>query len=181
MAKLTNKQKAFVEIYLQSFNATKAARDTGTNPKTAYQVGYLELRKLEVQKAIAERMKEKAMASDEVLARISEQAKGSVAPFIRVNKDGNIEWDFSDSDAAAHMHLIKKVHTKRKVLLDGRGKNAIPWEHEWVEVELYSSQAALEILAKHHKLLADEVTGTLQLNILGLHEMLEKVYGKKGK
>jgi hypothetical protein len=181
MAKLTNKQKAFVEIYLQTFNASKAARDTGTPLASSYQVGWRLLRNVEIQKAIAERLRRDAMATEEALARIAAQARGSLSPFMRVTDEGQIEWDFSDEEALANLHLLKKVHTKRKILLAGEGKNAIPWEHEWVEVELIDSQAALFKIGQHLKLFDQDQAPVLQLNILGLHEMLEKVYGNKSK
>lgn len=54
MAKLTDKQKCFVEEYLIDLNATQAAIRAGYSEKTAYSVGSENLKKPEIQKAIEE-------------------------------------------------------------------------------------------------------------------------------
>lgn len=56
-AKLTPKQKRFVEEYLVDCNATQAAIRAGYSPKTAYSIGQENLKKPEVMKAIAEKQK----------------------------------------------------------------------------------------------------------------------------
>lgn len=45
-AKLTPKQKRFVEEYLVDCNATQAAIRAGYSPKTAYSIGQENLKKL---------------------------------------------------------------------------------------------------------------------------------------
>jgi len=49
MAKLTAKQEAFVNEYLVDLNVTQAAIRAGYSVKTAEQVGYQQLRKLQFQ------------------------------------------------------------------------------------------------------------------------------------
>lgn len=56
-AKLTPKQKRFVEEYVVDCNATQAAIRAGYSPKTAYSIGQENLKKPEVMKAIAEKQK----------------------------------------------------------------------------------------------------------------------------
>ena len=56
-AKLTPKQKRFVEEYVIDCNATQAAIRAGYSPKTAYSIGQENLKKPEVMKAIAEKQK----------------------------------------------------------------------------------------------------------------------------
>lgn len=69
--KLTPKQKAFADYYIESGNATEAAKKAGYSQKTAYSIGQQNLNKLEVSTYIAERMKpteEKRIATaDEVM------------------------------------------------------------------------------------------------------------------
>ena len=77
------------------------------------------------------------------------------------------------------MHLIKTIRTKRKHVFVGKGEKGTDWEHEWVEVELYNAQTALEILAKHHKLLTDSLDINTTLHVDGLEAILEKVYGDR--
>lgn len=127
-----------------------------THPRSSYAAAAVSvskwLKKANIQEEIRERLKEKAMSADEVLARVSDHARGNHQHFIRINSDGFVEFDFSHPDAQNHLHLIKKIKTKRTRRLEGRGKNAEPWEDEWIEVELHDPQRALELLGKHHKL-----------------------------
>ena len=55
--KLTARQRRFVDEYLIDLNATQAAIRAGYSLKTAGQIGEQNLRKLEIQKFISERMK----------------------------------------------------------------------------------------------------------------------------
>ncbi|NIO43164.1 MAG: terminase small subunit, partial [Burkholderiales bacterium] len=77
---LTNKQRAFIESYLQCWNATQAARDAKYegNDVTLASVGYENLRKPQIRERIKQRLNTMAMSADEVLARLSEQARGDI-------------------------------------------------------------------------------------------------------
>jgi len=97
------------------------------------------------------------MGPEEVLARLSDQARANQLPFIRITKDGFCYFDFSNPDAKNYFHLIKKIRTKRQRRLSGGGDEPEEWEDEWVEVELYDAQAALTLLGRHHKLFTDNV------------------------
>ncbi len=59
MARLTEKQKRFVEEYLVDLNATQAAIRAGYSPKTAYSTGQRLLKNVEVQAAIQAAIKER--------------------------------------------------------------------------------------------------------------------------
>ncbi len=52
---LTERERQFVECFMSSGNATKSARTVGYSKKTASQIGYRLLRKVQIQRAIAER------------------------------------------------------------------------------------------------------------------------------
>lgn len=153
--KLTDKEEAFCREYVISWNATRAAIDAGYSKKMAYSIGYENTKKPHIKARIEELMKTKVMDRDEVLARLADQARGSHYPFIRIDDDGFIYFDFSDPEAIKHLHLIKKIKTKRERKLVGRGEEAETWEGEWVEVELHDSQKALELIGKHHNLFVD--------------------------
>lgn len=87
MAGLTDKQKLFVEAYLgpAQFNATKAAAAAGY--KDPEQAGWENRQKQEIAEAIRRRLSEAAMTADEVLARLAEQARGSMEDFLRVDEE----------------------------------------------------------------------------------------------
>jgi len=84
---LTTKQQAFVEHYLRSWNASQAARDAGYSEKSARLIGSENLTKPDIQAAIEARLAELKMSADEVLARLADQARGSMADFLRVDEE----------------------------------------------------------------------------------------------
>lgn len=55
---MTEKQKKFIDEYLIDLNATQAAIRAGYNKKTAYAIGSENLKKLEIQRSIAEKQEE---------------------------------------------------------------------------------------------------------------------------
>lgn len=79
---MTPRQKKFCEYYIQSANATDAARKAGYSEKTAEAIGYENLRKPEIKAYIRERMddqdKELIADSDEVLRFYSAVMRGEV-------------------------------------------------------------------------------------------------------
>jgi phage terminase small subunit len=131
---LTDKQRAFVEAYLANgFNATDAARQL----KYTYpdRQGYRLLRNVEIAAVIRQELAVRAMPADEVLARIAEQARGTMDDFL--DEAGDI--DLGRARERSKLHLLKA----RSVTKEGE------------RIELYSAQSALELLAKHHGLLVD--------------------------
>lgn len=80
--KLTPKQKAFADYYIECGNATEAAKQAGYNPKSARQIGTENLSKPSISAYIAERTKpteEKRIATgDEVMEFFTRVMKGEV-------------------------------------------------------------------------------------------------------
>jgi len=141
MADLTNKQKAFIEEYLKDFNATRAARRAGYGGSAGVLAaqGSRLLKNAKVSARISERLRESAMMADEILMRLSEQARIDISDFLK--EYGAIDWEAVDKKG----HLVKKiVHTK--------GKQST--------IEVYDSQRALELLGKAHGLFKDRVDVT---------------------
>lgn len=62
---LTGKQKLFIDYYLKLFNATKAAMKAGYSKKSAHVIGFENLNKPKIKKAINERLEE---IQDELIA-----------------------------------------------------------------------------------------------------------------
>jgi phage terminase small subunit len=84
---LKDKQQAFVEHYLQCWNAAEAARRAGYSEKTARSIGAENLTKPDIQEAIQTRLAELKMSADEVLARLTEYGRGTMADFLRVDEE----------------------------------------------------------------------------------------------
>ena len=178
---LSVKHRAFVEEYLQCWSAAGAYRRIYPTVKknSAWSNGSRLLRKAEVREEIEKRLKSKRMSANEVLARLSDQAKASLEPFIRVDKDGFASFDFSSEEARMNLSIIKKIKSKRSRRWEGKGEDAEEWEDEQVEVEVVDAQSALEKLGKHHKLFNDRMEVTHTLDVDGLDKIMEKVYGKR--
>ena len=159
--KLTNKEKVFIDEYLKCFNGAEAARKAGYSKRSIYSIASENLRKPEVREEIDRRMTEVHMSSAEILALLSDQARGSHRPFVQINDEGFVYFDFSSPEAVEHLHLVKKIKTKRSRRINGKSQDAETWEDEWVEVELHDPQRALELLGKHNKLFIErsEITG----------------------
>lgn len=80
--KLTPKQKAFVDFYIELGNATESAIKAGYSKKTAKEVGYENLTKPHIKNYIRERMKqiesERIAKAEEVLAFLSSSLRGEI-------------------------------------------------------------------------------------------------------
>jgi len=146
--KLTTKQSAFVNAYLQSFNATRAAREARYSKKTAYAIGWENLRKPEIAAEIERRLSELGMGKNEVLARLAQHARGDFSPFLTQNGD-SIGIDLSSEQAQQALNLVKKVKSKVR----RGGKEGETWEEVETEIELHDPQAALVHIGRHHNCL----------------------------
>jgi hypothetical protein len=143
---LTDKQKEFINQYfLCGFNATEAAKRAGYQDPE--QSGYENKRKLEIRAEIDRRMAEHGMSANEVIARLADQARGSMADFISPSGRG---WkiDLKKARQNGKLHLLKS-YSKVK----GGAK-----------IELYDAHAALVDVGKHLKLnIGDDVTVTVKV------------------
>lgn len=116
--KLTPKQRLFVEEYLIDLNASQAAIRAGYSEKTADRIGHENLKKLEIQKAINEAMKQRAerleITQDKVLKEIALVAFGRLSNVLTQTSDGDVFVDLSamsESDKA----LLSEVQCTKHV------------------------------------------------------------------
>ena len=80
--KLSIKQKRFIDEYIITGNASDAARRAGYSPKTADRIGNENLKKLVIQQAMADRLKEldskKTASVKEVLEFLTSTLRGEI-------------------------------------------------------------------------------------------------------
>jgi phage terminase small subunit len=134
--KLNYKERLFVSYFLgeSNGNATDAARRAGyvhpnkIGPRLAVKVG--------IRAAIEARLAGPALSAAETLARLSEQATADMGDFVSVVGDV-ARVDLATAKRRGKLHLVRKLKQGRY----------------GPELELYSAQAALELLARHHGLL----------------------------
>lgn len=145
---LNDKRQAFVEHYLQCWNATEAARRAGYSEKTANQQGPRLLVNVGIQAAIQARIAELKMSTDEVLLRLAGHARGSIEAFL----DDEDEFSLSQARANNQLHLVKKLKRTRRT---EHPKDSDPVTTTTTEVELHDPQAALVHIGRALKLFGD--------------------------
>ena len=139
---LTLKQQRWVNAYLETGNATEAARLAGYkgDDNQLGVVGHGNLRKYKIKQFIEERLSEERITSDEALQILAAHARADVADLF--DESGRFSLDHLRRYRLGH--LIKKIKCKR--VIEGSGEDATPVEV--IEVELHSSQTAIAQLCK---------------------------------
>ena len=125
MAKLTEKQRRFVEEYLVDLNATQAAIRAGYSVQTADAIGCENLTKPNIQAEISKRMAERSRRTGVNQDRIVLEDQGKI-------KDGTVDDDLA---------CIESVKYKESASETGSSVER--------EVKLASKLKALELLGKH--------------------------------
>lgn len=173
---LSDKQRAFVEHYLITRNASESARLAGYSKKTARQQGSNLLTKVYIQEAIAERTKALTMSADEALMRLTNQARANINDFVKLDAYGDpmvdlsiIERDASKGAQIRSVTVTKKRTTKQVEIpvQDEQGNwnnEKVPQDEEvlTVKFDLYDAQSALKELIKLQRL--DEGKATEQID-----------------
>ena len=140
MAKLTEKQRRFVDEYLIDLNATQAAIRAGYSVKTAKDIGCQNLAKLNIQQAISEKMAERSKRTgvnqDRIVMELAKIAFVNAADVID-SDDATIKAGATADDTAAIQSVkVKVIPTK-----EGEGVER--------EIRLNDKLKALELLGKH--------------------------------
>lgn len=137
MARLTDKQKRFVEEYLVDLNATQAAIRAGYSEKTAGQIGEQNLKKLEIQtalsKAMAERSARTEITQDMVLRELALIGFSRATDYVQIKQNGVVKLTPTavlSEDQQAAIASIK----------DGK---------YGVELKLHDKLGALHLLGQH--------------------------------
>jgi phage terminase small subunit len=133
------KEQSFIEHYLICWNGAQAARDAGYSERTAKEQASRLLTKVDVQAAIQSRLSELKMSADEVLSRLTEHARGSIASFLVTNDAG--------TPTGFNLAPDRPLQLVKKVSITDKG----------ISFEIHDSQAALALLGKAHGLFTDRV------------------------
>jgi phage terminase small subunit len=155
------KQEAFVNEYLKDHNGTQAAIRAGYSKKTARAIGSRLLTEVDISEAIKERVKEKAMDSDEVLTRLADIGRGDLADLMDIKSSGFVlelmeKGEDGTLRVKSQTKLIKKIKQKVTTFV---AKKESDEDREIVEteIELYSAQEALNTIAKLNGMITDKV------------------------
>lgn len=140
---LTQNERSFIANYLRHFDYVKAYEEAGYKKQTPFgtiSAAREVLSRPTVMAAIADFLSINIMSREEVLTRLTEQARNTHAQYF--TEDGSVDLVTLIQDGKAH--LIKSVKPTRY----------------GVEVEFMDGQKALEMMGRHHKLFTDRIEST---------------------
>lgn len=155
---LTAKQKAFIEHYLETLNATQAATLAGYegNYATLRSIGSENLTKPNIEAEISRRVRNTAMQKDEALMRVALMARG--APMDKLAEVFRGVVLISDEDGENHELIgpsVSDVFQKAHETGVGVYIKSVKQTKHSIHVELYDAQAALFKIMQHLGLLKD--------------------------
>jgi phage terminase small subunit len=131
-----HRHRTFADEWLRTFNATKAAQKAGYSEKTAAVQGSRLLRNAKVEAYLAGQLRQAQIAPDEILARLSAQARAVLTDCI--GPDGKFD--------------LERVKALGPLVKSYRPPTATCA----AQVELYDAQRALELIGKAHKLFGND-------------------------
>lgn len=149
MARLTDKQRAFIDQYfLCGMNATQATIEAGyqvKNRQTAAAIGSENLRKPHVRAEIDKRLEENTLRANQVLHILSQQALGDIRYVLNESGQPDIKQAIQNNAT----NTIKRWR-RRKVVNDSG-------TIEEIDIELHDPQAAAVHLGRYYRLFTDRV------------------------
>ena len=154
---LTRRQLAFCREYVVDMNGKAAATRAGFSAATAAQTASALLTKPEVRAAVS-RLQRQAfdrieVSAENTLKEIAALAFANLQDFVRIGDDGQPEFDLSSLDRDQWAAVQEYVEDETLGLGDGEKKLTVTRR----KVKLASKVQALELLAKHFKLLTERV------------------------
>lgn len=152
---INRKQQAFIDAYFAcGMNATRAAIEAGYAEDSARMQGSRLLTNDDIKAEVERRYKEMVMPADEILARLTEQARGDIGDVV----DDNGAIDIRKARRLGKTGLIRKVKRTTTTFTDEQGNGK---ESFTDEIEFHDPQKAMQLLGKFYKLFVDrqEVTG----------------------
>lgn len=160
---LTEKQRLFCLCYMESFNASQAARDAGYSENTAGQIGYQLLQKTSISKEIAEMKKIKnaslgGLCGEDVIelhmriafANMSKftEFKGKTVPVLHKGEVVTME----HPDTGKHIPVTQTVNVvklKDSTQVDGQLITEVSEGREGVKIKLRDSNRSMAFLERY--------------------------------
>jgi phage terminase small subunit len=152
-APVSERERRFIERFMGSGNATKAATEAGYSRKTASQIGYRLLRKVQIQRAIAERTQND--------------------PIVWTREDRQRFWTAIASGATRFERAPLRDRLKASELL-GRSQADFIDRHE-----VKPGMDLAEILAQTNSLEAEELSRIQEMRPAGLRDECQHQHGGK--
>ena len=110
---MTEMQKRFVDHYIQTANATEAAKRAGYSPRSAYSSGQRLLKQDEIRRKINERIdsleNERIIQTEEILMHLSDVIRGQVTETIVTPGGKKFEVPVREADRLRAAETILKI------------------------------------------------------------------------
>lgn len=153
MAKMTKKQKLFVEEYLIDLNATQAAIRAGYSVASAKEIACENLTKPNIQeaiaKAMAERSKRTGISQDRVVQELAKLA------FVNISDVVDLETGLvKDTATAEDLACIQSIKIKPTEFGEER------------EIKFYDKKGSLESLGKHLGMYDNKLNVNLNIPVI---------------
>jgi hypothetical protein len=165
---LADKQRLFIAHYIETLNATEAARLAGYKGDNAALgvTGNRTLRNAKVRLEINRQLAKQCISAEELLARVTKHATGSMGDFVTLANglDGiaSIELDLVKAYQAGKFDLVKKLTETTFTTIAKDGETKVTKK---LSVELYPADAAQDRLMRYHSLFNDRITVTYESEI----------------
>ncbi|MGG1597627.1 terminase small subunit [Paenibacillus naphthalenovorans] len=161
---LTDKQRLFVMEYLRDFNATRAAIAVGYSKKTAYAIGWENLRKPRIQAEIKRfkelKVNELGIDIQRIILEYLKIAFADVTDYLEFGqKEVPVMTMFGpakDENGEPLMKVVNYVDFKESAEVDGTLISEVKQGKEGVSIKLHNKMKALEALEKYLDFMTEE-------------------------
>lgn len=168
MARLTAKQKRFIDEYLIDLNATQAAIRAGYSTDSAKEIGSQNLAKpniqIQIDKAMAERSKRTGISQDRVLQELARIAFVDVSNLLDVETAAVLSTATADDLAVIQGIKVKESHSDKGSMTER-------------EVRLADKLRALEMLGRHLGMFNDKLNLAAEVNSPKFDDILRQLGG----
>jgi hypothetical protein len=158
---LTAREQMFTQHFAVHGNAVAAAEAASYPAEQAELVARTLLDQPHIKQQLHVLALTHGMSEPEATLRLTQLARGTMAPFLRVGEDGQVHIDLTTPQAKANFHLLRRVVQRSSITQTPAG----PVEVVETELELHDSVAAVDKLLQLHGAYpaAYEVSGCLGL------------------
>ncbi|PNQ81621.1 terminase small subunit [Paenibacillus sp. F4] len=163
---LTPKQRIFTYEYLRDFNATRSAIAAGYSKKTAYQIGFALLKKVEIQNIIRQHKEsmidEVGLNAQRILMEYMKIAFADITDYVEFGqKEEDVlglegEPVFDSETGETKKYRYNYVSFKNSDEIDGTLVSEVKQGKDGVSVKLHDKTKALDVLTKYMDLLPDK-------------------------
>lgn len=163
MAKLTDKQKRFVDEYLIDLNGKQAAIRAGYKEKTAEQQASRLLSNVKVQAAIKKRMEEREkrteITQDRVLQELAKIGFADIKDFLRFGTEKTlVGYDEEDGEMVPVYDYKQVVEVKPSEQVDGTLISEVSISAKGVfSFKMHDKMKALDMMGKHLGMFKDRI------------------------